>query len=110
MKFFLILVLSLLSQNSFADNNYNVQITSFRSAGQNTSAAEICAVISGQVMPYQLNVRVVSDPQTNRSGIYNTFVDQSGRFCLSIVTYTGYAQIGVWGFPGTLTDSKITAD
>lgn len=110
MKFFLALVLGFLSFNSFADNNYNVQITSFRPAGQNTYAAEVCAVISGPVMPAQLNIKVVSDPQTNRSAFYNTFVDQSGRFCLSIMTYTGYVQVSVWGLPATSANSKILAE
>ena len=108
MKKFFALALGILSFNSFANANYNVQITSFRPAGQNTYAAELCAFITGDIIPAQLNVRVASDPQTNRAGIYNTFVDQSGRFCLAIVTYTGFAQVSVWGYPSSLTETKMT--
>lgn len=79
-----------------------VKITSFTYVN-GTSAnrhAELCGLVEGaETTPSY--VRVVVDPRSGRPGIYNTVAGVDGKFCLSVVTYRGTAEAGLFEAPAT---------
>jgi hypothetical protein len=74
-----------------------VEITSFIAAGSRTRAAELCGKVTGSTAEW-LAVRVVVDPKTDRPGVYNTLVGKDGKFCTTVVSYSGQAEASIgWG-------------
>ena len=76
-----------------ADTAPTLKVTSFRLAGENTRAAELCGVVSNGG-DHGL-VRAVVDPGTNAPGVYNTIYTKDGNFCVLVVTYTGRVEASV---------------
>jgi hypothetical protein len=101
----IIQAITLLSAASgFAATPPTLTLTSFRYAGGNTRAAELCGVVTGG--REHEHVRVTVDPDTDGPGYYNLFTEQDGRFCVAVVTWTGRAQASVW----TTTNELIARD
>lgn len=89
----------LLSAGSVAQaaEEAKVEITSFIAAGTRTRAAELCGKVTGSDAPW-LTVRVVVDPKTDKPGVYNTLVGKDGKFCATVVSYSGLAEASIgWG-------------
>ncbi len=80
-----------------------VELTSFRSAGVRTTAAELCGKVAG--LTEASVVRVTIDEKTTRPGFYNAVVDQDGLFCLAVITYRGTAIASIKSL-GRAYDSK----
>lgn len=87
------LLFSAAALNAFADE-LKVDISSFVYAGSRTRAAELCGKVTGPINS-MLTVRVVVDDKTDRPGVYNVLVGKDGKFCTTVVTYTGTAAASV---------------
>lgn len=94
--------------NVQAAEETKVEITSFIAAGSRTRAAELCGKVTGSTSEW-LAVRVVVDPKTDRPGVYNTLVGKDGRFCATVVSYSGQAEASVgWGSGKEVTSELAT--
>lgn len=87
------------SRSAFADEPvaWDLKVTSFLPVVNFQSRlGEICGRVTGPVESLAgARVAVVSDPKTKRPGYYATAVDNQGRFCLVIHTFTGTAEATV---------------
>lgn len=89
-----------------ATEEQKVEITSFIMAGSRTRAAELCGKVTGSTADW-LAVRVVVDPKTDKPGVYSALVGRDGRFCMTVVTYSGQAEASIgWG-PGREFISEV---
>lgn len=95
MKYVSILLVSLFSASAFAAV---VTVDSFMMIQNGSPMAELCGTVSGATET-KTAVRVVSDPRTNRPGVYNTFAGADGKFCLALVTYSREVGISADGSP-----------
>lgn len=83
--------------NAVAAEEPKVEITSFIAAGARTRAAELCGKVSGSAADWVV-VRVLVDPKTERPGVYNALVGKDGKFCTTVVSYSGQAEASIgWG-------------
>lgn len=74
-----------------------VEITSFTIAGSRTRAAELCGKVTGSMSEWMV-VRVLVDPKTDKPGVYNVITGKDGKFCTTVVTYSGQAEASIgWG-------------
>ena len=103
-----LLVIASSASTTYADET-KVEITSFVMAGSRTRAAEVCGKISGMKGSW-LAVRITVDPKGDRPGVYNTLAGNDGRFCTTVVTYTGLAEASVgWGENQILSNTASVA-
>ena len=83
-----------------------VEITSFIAAGARTRAAELCGKVTGLTDDWVV-VRVLVDPKTDKPGVYNALVGKDGKFCTTVVSYSGQAVVSIgWG-PGKEVVSDV---
>ncbi len=97
--FALILFFGVAAQ-SFAEVPPTVEIKSFLMAGTRTRAAEICGKVSGMTSSF-VTAKVLVDPKSDRPGTYNVIVGDDGKFCVTVITYTGRAEAILWGTGST---------
>jgi hypothetical protein len=100
-----ILGVLLTSATAFAANP-TVEITSFYFVGQSNRLAEICGVVKDAGKP--VAVRVVSDYNTDRPGVYNALAGTDGLFCTTLVSYSGRAMASIFVL-GTTATTEATA-
>ena len=87
-------VLAMLLASSYAFSG--VKITSFYFVGQGSPLAEICGLVeASNSNPSYVTIKV--DPRGRRPGTYNTVAGADGRFCTTVVTYSGFAEANLMG-------------
>jgi hypothetical protein len=106
MKKLLALALLATSVSSFAAS---VKVTSFTfirtSPEYSGPLAELCGRVEGaETTPSFVKVRV--DPASNNPATYNTFAGKDGKFCLTVVTYRGRADVSLEGENGS-TEASV---
>lgn len=69
-----------------------VKVTSFVRTQPVPQLSELCGYVTGLKPGHSAVVRIISDPQTNKPGFYQSLTGPDGRFCLTLFTYTGYAE------------------
>lgn len=74
----------------------SVRITSFLRVGSTDNMAELCGKLI-ETRPTPTFIKVVSDYNSSRPAIYNTVADESGKFCILIMTIRGSATAGIFG-------------
>ncbi len=89
MKLFSAILVTLAS--SFA-SAASVRVDSFTMIQNGMPLAELCATIENPTSATTA-VQVISDPRIQKPGFYNTFAMANGKFCLTFVTYTRFAEI-----------------
>lgn len=92
MKKLMILAALALSTSAFAAT---VKVTSFVYLRSGEAQAELCGLVEGATTSPNF-VRVQIDHRTNRPATYNTVAGADGRFCLSVVTYRGTAEVSLF--------------
>ena len=84
-----------------------VKITSFKYAANQTRTSELCGKVENMISDVEM-VRVIVDPKAKSPGIYNVIVGKEKTFCVSVVTWTGFAEVEMMNTSGDSTDSTIT--
>ena len=97
MKIILSLLLSISAFSSFAAS---VKITSFNyirvDSDLNHPLAELCGKVEGATTSPTF-IKVLIDPKSKEPASYNTFAGEDGKFCLSVITYRGNAEVSLVG-------------
>ena len=86
-----LVAMGLCCSTSLFANDAKVDITSFRSAGLRTDAAELCGKVTGSTAPGYTVAHVTVDEKSGKPGHYYTLVGKDGLFCVAVVTYKGTA-------------------
>ncbi len=86
-----LVALGLCFSTSLFANDAKIDITSFRSAGLRTNAAEICGKVTGSTASGFTVAHVTVDEKSGKPGHYYTLVGKDGLFCVAVVTYKGTA-------------------
>jgi hypothetical protein len=77
-----------------------VKVTSFSyveiGPNSNNPVAELCGEVIG-VTNAPTFIRVLVDAGARRPGTYNTLAGEDGKFCLTLVTYRGRADLSIIG-------------
>lgn len=69
-----------------------VKVTSFDYPRSGQYYAEMCGLVfDASASP--TFVQVVVDPNMKKAGTYNTVADSNGKFCLTVITYKGEAEV-----------------
>lgn len=89
MKKLIALAALALSMSSFAAT---VKVTSFVYLRSGEPQAELCGIVEGAATSPSF-VRAQIDHRTSRPATYNTLAGSDGKFCLSVVTYRGTAEV-----------------
>lgn len=71
-----------------------VEVKSFIFIGSRSNLAELCGQVTQGGAEFSL-VRILVDPDSKNSGIYNAVAGADGAFCAVLVTYTGNAAVSV---------------
>jgi hypothetical protein len=71
-----------------------VKITSFTYPNSGQYYAELCGHIEGAKSSPTV-IKILVDPKSKNPANYNTIAGADGKFCLTIVTYQGEAEVGV---------------
>ncbi len=96
-KSFLIFAGVMFSGAAFAvEANKAIKITSFQDIGYRSRAAELCATLEG-VTTFPAYVQVLVDKNYKSPGYYNVVVGAESKFCVVVATYTGKAEVSLWG-------------
>lgn len=103
MKISLIAAL-LISTSAFAAS---VRITSFNYIRSGEALAELCGTVTDSTSTPAF-VRVQVDHTSNRPATYNTLTDETGRFCVAVVTYRGTAAASVMNQNAPITTALIS--
>lgn len=74
----------------------NVAVTSFSFINGKRPLAELCGQVSGMTSPGPAFISIVVDPR-GKPGTYNTFAGASGKFCITLISYTGEAELSFEG-------------
>ncbi|MFP5384446.1 MAG: hypothetical protein ACLGHN_00105 [Bacteriovoracia bacterium] len=102
MKKLIVTVCCLLSFGAMAAS---VKVGSFNfvrtSQNFNSPLAELCGSVEGATS-FPSFIRVHVDYNTNNSAIYNTLAGEDGKFCVSVITYRGRAQVSLIGENSTI--------
>tara|TARA_B100001248_G_scaffold227480_1_gene185928 strand:- start:7326 stop:7670 length:345 start_codon:yes stop_codon:yes gene_type:complete len=93
-----LILLSLLSVSAMAAD-MNVKVTSYIRAGVKTRSAELCGKVTNMSIPWVV-VKVKVDANTKNPGNYNVIVDNSGNFCVAVVTNGGRAELTLASLDG----------
>lgn len=84
----------------------SVKVTSFNMIRVDNSPffplAELCGTVEGATASPTF-VKVLVDPKTNKPGSYNTVAGADGKFCLTLVTYRGSAEVSVINDSGSVS-------
>lgn len=92
MKKLIALAALTLSMSSFAAT---VRVTSFVYLRSGEPQAELCGTVEGATASPSF-IRAQIDHRTNRPATYNTIAGTDGKFCLSVVTYRGTAEVSLF--------------
>jgi hypothetical protein len=102
MKKFLMTACCLISFGAMAAS---VKVGSFNyirtAQNYNSPLAELCGSVQGATSVPSF-IRVHVDHNTNNSAIYNTLAGQDGKFCVSVITYRGRAEVSLIGENSTV--------
>ena len=97
MKKFLAAIILVSSLSAVASS---VKITSFNYVRLNNELnhplAEICGRVEGAVS-FPTFIRILIDPKSSQPASYNTLADQNGKFCMSVITFKGSAEVSIMG-------------
>lgn len=91
---------------SFASEEPKVDITSFKFAGSRTRVAELCGKVLNVDADWIL-VQVTVDPKSKTPGLYYVPAGKDGKFCTTVVTYTGQALAAVGDNTGAGVVSEV---
>lgn len=69
-----------------------VKVTSFVYLRSGEPQAELCGTVEGATASPTF-VRAQIDHRSNRPATYNTLAGADGKFCISVVTYRGTAEV-----------------
>lgn len=92
MKKLIALAALTLSMSSLAAT---VKVTSFVYLRSGEPQAELCGTVEGATSSPSF-VRAQIDHRTNRPATYNTLAGIDGKFCISVVTYRGTAEVSLF--------------
>lgn len=102
MKKILGLILSFFTVSALAAS---VKVTSFNYIRVNNDInhplAELCGTVEGTTS-HPTFIKVLVDPKSKDPASYNTLAGEDGKFCLSVITYRGNAELSVIGANGTV--------
>ena len=102
MKKFLVAACCLFSFGAMAASVKVGSFTFIRTAqNYNSPLAELCGSVEGATS-FPSFIRVNVDYNTNNSAIYNTLAGEDGKFCVSVITYRGRAQVSLIGENSTI--------
>lgn len=73
-----------------------VEVTSFVYPEAQSRFAELCGKVTDAVTS-PVFLRVVVDYKGKRPGVYNVLVGTDGKFCTTVVSYSGLASVDFWG-------------
>ncbi len=83
-----------------------VKVTSFNfirtSNDVMSPIAELCGLVEGATASPSF-IRVQVDPKSNKPASYNTVAGTDGKFCVSVVTYRGNAEVSLFGEKSIVT-------
>jgi hypothetical protein len=102
MKHLFMLVMGILLTGALASADEvasTIEISSFIMAGTRTRAAEICGKVSGATAPF-VTAKITVDPKSSRPGTYNVLVGSDGKYCVTVVTFSGTAEASLWSASG----------
>ncbi|MFP5490976.1 MAG: hypothetical protein ACLGG0_05715 [Bacteriovoracia bacterium] len=89
MKKLMIIAALALTSSAYAAT---VKVTSYVYLRSGEPQAELCGLVEdAETTPSFIRVQV--DHRTNRPATYNTVAGADGRFCISVVTYRGTAEV-----------------
>lgn len=84
----------------------SVKVTSFNFIRTSNDVmaplAELCGVVEGATSSPSF-VRVSVDPKSAKPASYNTVAGTDGKFCLSVITYRGTAEVSMFGEKSVVT-------
>ncbi len=86
-------------------NEMSVEITSFVRAGLRTRTAELCGKVKNMDQPWVI-ARVKVDANDKNPGFYNTLVGSEGKFCISVVSNGGDAEVSLASLEGKALTPK----
>lgn len=90
----------LLTLSAFSAMATSVKVTSFNYIRVNNDInhplAELCGKVEGATA-HPTFIRVLIDPKSKEPATYNTLAGEDGKFCLSVITYRGNAEVGIIG-------------
>ena len=90
---------------AFSTMATTVKVTSFNYIRVNNDLnhplAELCGKVEGATF-FPTFIKVLIDPKSKDPASYNTFAGEDGKFCLSVITYRGNAELSVIGGNSTI--------
>ena len=82
----------------------SITVKSFQYIDGKKPHAELCGFVNAVTTTPTL-IRMVVDPR-GKPGVYNTVAGTDGNFCLTLISYTGEAELSVFG--GAPAPASIT--